>query len=114
MHPFDDDDFIAGNATMGSEIIEDLPDVAKSLSRRWAAADSSPALQPACARQAGRSSVLVAEPETAAPASLSFAAGRASSFRIGKPSFVDGAGGKSVFPRMWERMQALVDGSRSW
>ena len=26
-------------------------------------------------------------------------------------SFVDGAGGKSIFPRMWERMQGIVDGS---
>ena len=27
-----------------------------------------------------------------------------------KASFVDGAGGQSVFPRMWERMMPLVDG----
>ena len=27
-----------------------------------------------------------------------------------QPSFVDGAGGRSVFPRMWERMQAVMDG----
>jgi threonine dehydratase len=27
VHPFDDDDFIAGNATAGLEILEDLPDV---------------------------------------------------------------------------------------
>jgi threonine dehydratase len=27
VHPFDDDDFIAGNATMGLEIVEDLPGV---------------------------------------------------------------------------------------
>jgi threonine dehydratase len=25
--------------------------------------------------------------------------------------FVDGAGGKSVFPRMWERMKPVLDGS---
>jgi threonine dehydratase len=28
-----------------------------------------------------------------------------------KPSFVDGAGGQSVFPRMWQRMRPLVDGT---
>ena len=28
-----------------------------------------------------------------------------------QPSFVDGAGGKSIFPRMWERMRGIVDGS---
>ncbi|MGB8520464.1 MAG: pyridoxal-phosphate dependent enzyme, partial [Candidatus Tumulicola sp.] len=37
--------------------------------------------------------------------------GKASAFEEWQPSFVDGAGGKSVFPRMWERMRGLVDGS---
>jgi threonine dehydratase len=32
-------------------------------------------------------------------------------FKEWKPSFVDGAGGKSLFPRMWERMRPVVDGS---
>jgi len=28
-----------------------------------------------------------------------------------KASFVDGAGGKSLFPRMWERLKPVVEGS---
>jgi len=52
-----------------------------------------------------------AEPETAAPAALSFAKGTAQEFPHWKATFVDGAGGKSVFPRMWQRMQPVVDGS---
>ena len=55
--------------------------------------------------------VLGAEPETAAPAAASFAAGGPREFDSWKASFVDGAGGKSLFPRMWERMQGVVDGS---
>ena len=51
------------------------------------------------------------EPETAAPMSLSFAAGSPQEFKEWKSSFVDGAGGQSVFPRMWERMKPVVDGS---
>jgi threonine dehydratase len=51
-----------------------------------------------------------AEPETAAPAALSFAKGSAQAFPDWKATFVDGAGGKSVFPRMWQRMQPVVDG----
>ncbi len=51
-----------------------------------------------------------AEPETAAPAALSFAKGSPQVFPDWKPSFVDGAGGQSVFPRMWQRMQPVVDG----
>ena len=43
-------------------------------------------------------------------AALSFAMGSPQVFKDWKPSFVDGAGGQSVFPRMWERMKPLVDG----
>ena len=47
--------------------------------------------------------------ETAAPAALSFAKGSPQVFKDWKASFVDGAGGQSMFPRMWERMRSLVD-----
>jgi threonine dehydratase len=50
------------------------------------------------------------EPETAAPAALSFEKGSPQVFENWKSSFVDGAGGRSVFPRMWERMKPVVDG----
>jgi threonine dehydratase len=55
--------------------------------------------------------IFVAEPETAAPYARSLQRGEASAFEEWQPTFVDGAGGKSVFPRMWERMRGLVDGS---
>jgi threonine dehydratase len=55
--------------------------------------------------------VLGAEPETAAPGAASFAAGSPQVFEKWQASFVDGAGGKSIFPRMWERLQNTVDGS---
>jgi len=55
--------------------------------------------------------VFVAEPETAAPYARSLEVGKPSAFEAWQPTFVDGAGGKSVFPRMWERMHGLVDGS---
>jgi threonine dehydratase len=49
------------------------------------------------------------EPETAAPAALSFEKGSPQVFTNWKASFVDGAGGQSMFPRMWERMKLVVD-----
>src|SRR5439155_26412891 len=49
------------------------------------------------------------EPETAAPAALSFEKGSPQVFPNWKASFVDGAGGQSMFPRMWERMKPVVD-----
>jgi threonine dehydratase len=55
--------------------------------------------------------VFGAEPETAAPGALSFEKDSPQEFRDWHYSFVDGAGGRSVFPRMWERMKPVVDGS---
>src|SRR6266536_876407 len=50
------------------------------------------------------------EPETAAHAALSFEKGSPQAFTNWKASFVDGAGGQSMFPRIWERMKPVVDG----
>ena len=55
--------------------------------------------------------ILGVEPETAAPMAASMANGRPQAFPDWKASFVDGAGGQSVFPRMWDRMKPLVDDS---
>ena len=55
--------------------------------------------------------VLGAEPETAAPYSYSIAQGGPQWFPDWKASFVDGAGGKSVTERMWQRMRPVTDGS---
>jgi threonine dehydratase len=110
VHPFDDHDFIAGHGTMGLEILEDAPDTAAVIAGIGGGglvvgiASAMKALKPAIR-------VFGAEPETAAPTALSFAAGSPQLFKEWKASFVDGAGGQSVFPRMWQRMQGLIDGS---
>ena len=39
-----------------------------------------------------------------------FRSGSAQAFPEWQRSFVDGAGGQSVFPRMWQRMKPVVDG----
>ena len=110
VHPFDDDDFIAGNATMGLEILEDLPEVATIVAGIGGGGLITGVASAVRARKPGVR-VVGAEPETAAPAALSFANGKASVFENWQATFVDGAGGKSVFPNMWERMRSIVDGS---
>ncbi len=110
VHPFDDDDFVEGNATMGLEIVEDLPEVATVI----AAIGGGGLLTGVAAgvkALAPHARVLGAEPETAAPGSVSFQRGEASAFDGWQATFVDGAGGKSIFPRMWERFKNLADGS---
>ncbi len=110
VHPFDDDDFITGNATMGLEIMEDLPDAAVVIA---AIGGGGLITGVATGVKARNPDVRVfgAEPETAAPGAASFARGAASRFDAWQVSFVDGAGGKSVFPRMWQRFKDIVDGS---
>jgi threonine dehydratase len=109
VHPFDDQNFIAGHATMGLEIFEDAPDTVAVIAAIGGGGlitgvgSALKALSP-------HIKVWGAEPETAAPLALSISKSSPQVFKDWKPSFVDGAGGKSVFPRMWERMLPLVDG----
>jgi threonine dehydratase len=109
VHPFDDDNFIAGHATMGLEILEDAPDTAAVIA---AIGGGGLIVGVGSAIKALKPDVKIwgAEPETAAPAALSFEHGSPQVFKDWKASFVDGAGGQSMFPRMWERMKPLVDG----
>ncbi len=110
VHPFDDDQFIAGNATVGLEILDDLPGVTAIVG---AIGGGGLVTGVASVVQALRPEVRVyaAEPETAAPLDVSFTAGQASRFDAWQASFVDGAGGKSVLPTMWPLLQRLVSGS---
>jgi threonine dehydratase len=108
VHPFDDHNFIAGHGTMGLEILEEAPDAAAVIASIGGGglitgvASAIKALRP-------KIKIFGVEPETAAPAALSFEKKSPQVFPNWKASFVDGAGGQSMFPRMWERMKPLVD-----
>jgi len=110
VHPFDDDDFISGNGTIGLEILEDLPDVDAVVAPLGGGGLLAGV---ACVMHSQRpdARVYAAEPETAAPLAASFAAGRASTFDAWRPSFVDGAGGRSVLASMWPLLEAAVSES---
>ncbi len=110
IHPFDDHNFIAGHGSMGLEILEDAPDTAAIICGIGGGGliagvgSAIKALRPEI-------KIYGAEPETAAPFARSFAAGGPQQFTEWQASFVDGAGGRSVIPRMWERMKPVVDGA---
>jgi threonine dehydratase len=110
VHPFDDDDFISGNGTIGLEIVEDLPDV-DAIVAPLGGGGLLAGVGAVIKTVRPDASVYAAEPETAAPLSESFRAGRASRFEAWQASFVDGAGGKSVLTSMWPLLQAWVDES---
>src|SRR5205823_8864994 len=108
VHPFDDHNFIAGHGTMGLEILEDAPDTAAVIASIGGGGLIT-GVGSAIKQLKPDTKVFGVEPETAAPAALSFEKGSPQVFPNWKPSFVDGAGGQSMFPRMWERMKPVVD-----
>ena len=110
IHPFDDHDFIAGHATMGLEILEDEPET-RAVIAAIGGGGLIVGVGAAMRALSPLTKVWGAEPATASPVARSFAAGSAQAFPEWEASFVDGAGGKSVFPRMWERMRPVLDGS---
>ena len=114
IHPVSDPAVIAGNGTIGLEILQDLPEcdtVVVPFGGGGLACGIAIALRGMAergSRQVRR--VLAAEVETAAPLSASLAAGRATSVDY-RPSFVDGIGAKGVLEEMWPLASTLLDGA---
>jgi threonine dehydratase len=110
IHPFDNQDFIAGHGTMGLEILEDAPD-ARTIIAAIGGGGLITGVGSAIKALRPEVRVFGAEPDTAAPYALSRREGGPRRFTDWQASFVDGAGGQSVTERMWERMQPVVDGA---
>ena len=109
IHPFADAAVMAGNGTIGLEILEDAPDVAAILVPYGGGGLSCGI---ASAVRASRPDVRVyaAEVATAAPFSAALANGKPTTINS-TPSFVDGIGGKGVFAEMWPLAHELLAGS---
>jgi threonine dehydratase len=109
VHPVSDPAVIAGNGTVGLEIVEDLPAVSSILVPYGGGGLLSGV---ATAVLATRPSVRVyaCEVETAAPLAASLAAGSPQTIEH-RPSFVDGIGGRSVLDEMWPMVRGLAEGS---
>jgi len=107
VHPVSEPAVIAGNATIGLELLEDLPDLGTVVvpfgggGLCCGIAAAVKALRPEVR-------VVAAEVSTAAPLSAAFAAGKPVPVDY-QPSFVDGIGGKGVLEEMWPMVEELVD-----
>jgi threonine dehydratase len=109
IHAFDDPHVMAGNGTIGLEILEDLPDV-DAVVIPWGGGGLTCGIAAALRARRPGCRVYAAEVATAAPLSASLAAGRPEVVDY-KPSFVDGIGSRTVFPQMLERARRLIDGA---
>src|SRR5580692_1219846 len=109
IHAFDDPDVMAGNGTIGLELLEDLPEV-DAVVIPWGGGGLSCGIAAVLRARAPRVRIYAAEIESGAPLAASLAAGEPHTVEY-KPSFVDGIGSKMVFLNMFERARRLLDGS---
>ncbi|MEO5616709.1 MAG: pyridoxal-phosphate dependent enzyme [Candidatus Eisenbacteria bacterium] len=109
VHPVSDAAVIAGNATIGLEILEDLPAVT-DVFVPFGGGGLSCGIAAALRVSGAGGRVIAAEVETAAPLAASLRAGRASRVER-RPSFVDGIGGGAVLEEMWPLAASLLAGT---
>jgi len=109
VHAFDDPDVMAGNGTIGLELIEDLPDV-DAVVIPWGGGGLACGIASVLKELRPSARIYAAECETGAPLSASLAAGSPQIVDY-RPSFVDGIASKTVFPGMLKEAQQLLKGS---
>src|SRR5260221_1623714 len=109
IHPVSDPAVMAGNGTIGLEILEDLPDV-DTIMIPYGGGGLSAGIASAVRALKPNTRVYACEVETAAPLAPSLAAGAPQPGPY-TATFVDGIGGPSVLPDMWPLVSRLLDGS---
>jgi threonine dehydratase len=109
IHPFADPAVMAGNGTIGLEILEDEPDV-EAIIVPYGGGGLSSGIASAVRAIKPDVRVFAAEVDTAAPFAASLAQGSPTTIDT-KPTFVDGIGGKGVFEDMWPLTSQLLAGS---
>jgi threonine dehydratase len=107
VHPVEDDAVMAGNGTIGLELVEQL-DAFDTVVVPWGGGGLTTGIASAVKALRPATRIVTAEPATAAPLAASLAAGAPAEIDY-QPSFVDGAGGRALLPTMWNRARELVD-----
>jgi threonine dehydratase len=109
VHPVADDRVMAGNGTIGLELLEQSADF-DAVVVPYGGGGLLTGI--ASAVKASRPDVrfYAVEPETAAPVAATLAAGRPTAVEY-VPSFVDGSGSRELIPQVWEHVSQLLDGA---
>jgi threonine dehydratase len=107
VHPVEDDAVMAGNATIGLELCEDLAQFDEVVIP-WGGGGLTTGIASAVKALRPGVRVVTAEPETAAPLAASLPLGEPTDIEFAS-SFVDGAGGRALLPSMWAHARELVD-----
>jgi threonine dehydratase len=107
VHAFDDVHVMAGNGTIGLEILEDLPEVER-VYVPWGGGGLTTGIAAALDSVKPGVEIVAVEIETGAPLGPSLALGTPQTVDHTR-SFVDGIGSRTVLPSMLERARGLVD-----
>ncbi len=109
IHPFLNSQVVTGNATVGLEILEDLPDV-DSIIVPFGGGGLSLAIATAVGQLGSKATVYASEVETAAPFSAALNANQPTTVEY-TPSFVDSIGSTRVIDEIWQQASKLLSGS---
>jgi threonine dehydratase len=109
IHAFSDPDVMAGNATIGLEIVEDLPDV-DAVVVPWGGGGLACGIASALRALRPDAQIYAAEFAEMAPLTASWEAGRPVNVPYVE-TFIDGIGAPRVFEEMFELGRELLDGS---
>jgi threonine dehydratase len=112
VHPVQDERVMAGNGTIGLEILEDLPDP-DAILIPWGGGGLTTGIASAIKTLRPQVRIAACEPETAAPVSATLAAGGEPQEVEFSPSFVDGAGARALLPKVWAHARELLDDAYS-
>ncbi len=107
VHPVQDPAVIAGNGTIGLEILEDLPDP-DAVVIPYGGGGLTTGIASAIKALRPQTKIVTAEPATGAALAAAFAAGQPVDAGY-SASFVDGAGSGRVLDSMWPQVAPLVD-----
>jgi threonine dehydratase len=109
VHPVEDEGVMAGNGTIGLEILEDFPDP-EAVVVPYGGGGLVTGIASALRALSPKTRVYAVEPETGAALNAALAAGEPTKIDY-RPSFVDGSGSPSVLPGMFARVRELIDGA---
>jgi threonine dehydratase len=108
VHPVDDDRVMAGNGTIGLELLEQAPDF-DAVVVPYGGGGLLTGIASAVKAERPDVRIYAAEPETGAPVAATLAAGTPTEVEY-TPSFVDGSGSRALIPRVWAQASQLLDG----
>lgn len=109
IHPVDNDRVMAGNGTIGLELLEQL-DGFDTVAVPYGGGGLLTGIASAVKQARPDVKFFSVEPETGAPAAATLRAGLPTAVEY-TPSFVDGSGSRELIPRVWEQASQLLDGA---